>query len=195
MRAFTGFISSAVFSLCFAVSALASDCPNPTVEELRIQMHRGATEFPAELKRPALAPSLGCDRPFIYRGEAYAVDPPQARDASMLRSFVREVPEADELLKSYQERRERSRLSAYTGSIGILMMIIANTFMKQLDPSKYPVRTVFQTGGLALTAGGFIYSFSLLRANESLIPKSVDAWNAARPSDPIELKFQTGWSF
>ncbi|NDG84244.1 MAG: hypothetical protein EBX52_04300 [Proteobacteria bacterium] len=75
------------------------------------------------------------------------------------------------------------------------MMVIANTFMKQLDSAKYPIRTVFQMGGLGLTAGGFIYSFSLLRTNESLIPKSVDAWNSARPSDPIELKFQTGWSF
>jgi hypothetical protein len=181
-------------SVLLAVSSHA-ECPNPSVEDLQVQLHRGSAEFLGELKRPKLAPTLGCDRPFIYRGEAYAVDSPQAQDASVLRNFVHEVPEADAYLKSYQDRRDRSRISAYTGTIGIFMMIIANTFMKHLDPSQYPIRTVFQFGGVGLTAGGFIYSFSLLRTNESLIPKSVDAWNAAKPADPIELKFQTGWSF
>jgi hypothetical protein len=194
MRASRDFIFCAVLSLLIAFSSHA-ECPNPSVEELQIQLHRGSAEFIGQLKRPNVAPALGCDRPFIYRGEAYSVDSPQAQDASVLRGFVRDVPEADAYLQSYQDRRDRSRISAYTGTIGILMLIVANTFMKRLDPAEYPIRSVFQIGGLGLTAGGFIYSFSLLRTNESLIPKSVEAWNAAKPADPIELKFQTGWSF
>ncbi len=150
---------------------------------------------PGELRKPVLSPILGCERPFVYRGETYSVDSPQSQDASVLRSFVREVPEAEAHLKRYQERRELSRVSAYTGTVGIAMILIANTFMSHLDSSRYPIKTVLQLGGLGLTAGGFLYSFSLLRANEALIPKAVDSWNAARPADPIELKFQAGWSF
>jgi hypothetical protein len=113
-----------------------------------------------------------------------------------LRAFVKEVPEAESLLQTYQDRRDRSRLSAYTGTIGLLMVILANTvFKRPTTPSQESLKSVFQVGGLGLTLGGFAYSYSLLRTNESLIPQAVDAFNRAKPNDPIELKFQAGWSF
>lgn len=76
------------------------------------------------------------------------------------------------------------------------MVLLANTVFKNTGtPEQQSIHSVFQVGGLALTAGGFIYSYSLLRTNELLIPEAVDKYNRAKPSDPIELKFQAGWSF
>lgn len=88
-------------------------------------------------------------------------------------------------------------MSAYTGTVGIFMMILANSVLKRADPESTAgsLKSVFQIGGLALTAGGFLYSFSLLRTNEALIPEAVNTYNRAKPDDKIELKFEAGWSF
>jgi hypothetical protein len=77
------------------------------------------------------------------------------------------------------------------------MMILANSVFRRANPESTAgsLKSVFQIGGLALTTGGFLYSFSLLRTNERLIPEAVDAWNRARPEDKIELKFEAGWRF
>jgi hypothetical protein len=73
---------------------------------------------------------------------------------------------------------------------------VANSLSKgAATPESQSLWSTFKYTGLALTAGGFIYSYSLLSSNERLIPQSVDAYNRAKPKDPIELKFETGWSF
>lgn len=185
--------------ICMSATASASPpspCPNPSVEELRVQMNSSATEIPNPLRRPKLVRQIGCERPFVYRGEVYAVDSPQAQDASNLRTFVQSVPESDELLKSYQRRRDLSKLSAYTGTIGILALALAPRISRSLvSDSQSSLKSILQISGLALTIGGFAYSFALLKTNERLIPQAVNAYNQAKPEDPIELKFEAGWSF
>jgi len=189
-------IMLAVFAGFGSLPDSHAECPYPTVEELRIQMRSPSAEAPGRLPQPKTPPNAICDRPFVYRGEAYSVDSPQAQDAANLKAFMKEVPEAESLLQTYQDRRDRSRLSAYTGTLGIVMVLLANTvFKKGTTAGSESLHSAFQIGGLALTAGGFIYSYSLLRTNELLIPEAVDRYNRARPSDPIELKFQAGWSF
>jgi hypothetical protein len=173
-----------------------SPCPNPGVEELRVQMKSSSTEIPNPLRRPKAVRQIGCERPFVYRGDVYTVDSPQAQDASTLRSFVQSVPESDELLKSYQRRRDLSKLSAYTGTIGILALALAPRISKSVaSDSQSSLKSILQISGLALTIGGFAYSFALLKTNETLIPQAVNAYNRAKPEDPIELKFEAGWSF
>jgi hypothetical protein len=203
MRVWKDTIFTAVFIAAFLVvvstllgSSARADCPNPSVEELRIQMGLSSAELPGRLPKPKAPPTFGCERPFVYRGEVYSVDAPQAQDASTLRSFIKDVPSADSLLESYQKRRERSRISAYTGTVGLFMLLIANSVIPNMKfESRDSVRSTLQITGLALTIGGFTYSFSLLRTNERLIPQAVKAYNDAKPKDPVELKFETGWSF
>ena len=159
-------------------------------------MNASSAEILPPLQKPKSAAPIGCERPFVYRGEVYAVDAPQSQDASTLRAFVKSVPEADSIIQNYQERRERSKISAYTGTIGLLSILVANTFIRRSNiESKDSLISGLQIGGLALTAGGFAYSFGLLRTNEFLLPKAVEAYNHAKPEDPIELRFQAGWSF
>ncbi len=185
--------------ICMSTTASASQpspCPNPGVEELRVQMNSSATEIPNPLRRPKAVRQIGCERPFVYRGEVYTVDSPQAQDASNLRTFVQSVPESDELLKSYQRRRDLSKLSAYTGTIGILALALAPRISRSVaTDSQSSLKSILQISGLALTIGGFAYSFALLKTNETLIPRAVNAYNQAKPEDPIELKFEAGWSF
>jgi hypothetical protein len=171
-------------------------CTQTTKEVESVQVARSSAEIPNPMQKPPTITPLGCDRPFVYRGETYSADPPQVQDASTLREFVKPVPAADQIMAEYQGNRSKSKISAYTGTVGLLMLILAGPISKQFSgPNRDSIRGALQVGGFAIAAGGFFYSFTLLRANESLLPKAVDAYNQARPDDGIELKFTTGWSF
>ena len=186
------------FSIPIAHSAPAfveqSRCTNAHTQT--IKTISSSAEIPTPLIPPRRVIPLGCERPFLYRGEIYSSDPPQVQDASTLKYFVREVPDAEALLKDYQENRKRSRMSAYSGTFGLILALLS-TPISHLITKSNPDRVgkILHFAGFGLAAGGFIYSFTLLRLNESLIPKSVEAYNQAKPNDPIELQFSTGWSF
>ena len=184
-----------IFASTHALALESEDRPSPCPNK-RIQMESSSAEIPNPLRRPKGAMQIGCERPFLYRDEVYAVDSPQAQDASNLRLFVQESPEADRILEEYQKRRKRSTLSAYTGTLGVLALAFGPRIARSLAPeSQASLKSILQISGLALTIGGFAYSFAILRTNERLIPQAVNAYNQAKPQDPIELKFETGWSF
>ena len=152
--------------------------------------------IPAPLRKPKNIIPLGCDRPFTIHRETYSTDSPQSQDAATLRYFVQSVPEADSMLNEYQENRIASKTSAYIGTLGILMFVFSNTIAKQFEASSQgPVRDSLRIGGLSFAAGGFFFTFAHLNQNERLIPQSVEAYNKAKPNDPIELQFSTGWRF
>jgi hypothetical protein len=154
------------------------------------------TTIPAPLRKPKDIIPLGCDRPFVIHGETYSADSPQSQDAQTLRYFMKPVPEADSLLGVYQNNRKTIRSSAYIGTLGLVMFLFSNTISKQFDEaSRDSVRNVLKVGGLSLAAGGFFFSFTFLNDNEKLIPRAVETYNKAKPNDPIELQFTTGWRF
>jgi hypothetical protein len=154
------------------------------------------TSIPSPLRKPKNINPLGCDRPFVIHGETYSADSPQAQDAQTLRYFVKSVPEAESHLIKYQDNRKSSKSSAYIGTLGLVMLVFSNTIANQFDDaSRDSVRNTMKIAGLSLAAGGFFFTFTYLNENEKLIPKAVDAYNQAKPKDPIELKFTTGWRF
>jgi hypothetical protein len=191
--------------LCLMISAVGltwvvpssfAAAPCTQTANTQIKMEKSSAQIPDPIKKPPNVIPLGCERPFIYKGETYSADSPQAQDASTLKEFVQTVPEANSILEDYQSNRSKSKLSAYTGTVGLLMAILAGPISKQFNSnSQASVRTALQVGGLAIAAGGFFYSFTLLRTNEYLLPKAVDAYNQAKPDDGIELRFTTGWTF
>ena len=177
--------------LTLALPSFATELPSPPREPCQIK-----TGIPAPLRKPKDIIPLGCERPFTIHGETYSTDSPQSQDASTLKYFVDSVPESASYLEEYQSTRTKSKISAYTGTLGILMFIFSNPISKQFHPdSQDSIRTTLRLGGIALAAGGFFYSFTILRTNEYLIPKAVDAYNKTKPNDPIELQFTTGWRF
>jgi len=154
------------------------------------------TGIPSPLRKPKDITPLGCDRPFLYRSEVYSTDPPQAQDASTLKYFVQTVPEAKSILDGYQSARNKSKMGAYIGTLGALMFILSNPIANQFNAStRDTVRNSVRLGGIVLATGGFFFTFAYLHDNESKIPKAVEAYNKAKPNDPIELQFNTGWSF
>ena len=184
----------AFFQLTILLSLLASSC-FASEEDLgpRAPCQTG---IPAPLRKPKDVIPLGCDRPFLYRGEVYSTDPPQIQDASTLKYFVQTVPEANSILDDYQSVRNKSKISAYTGTFGVVMFLFSNTIANQFSAAnRDSVRNSIRLGGLTIATTGFFYSFMLLRSNEKMIPKAVDAYNKVKPNDPVELQFSTGWSF
>ena len=154
------------------------------------------TSIPSPLRKPKDIVPIGCDRPFVIHGETYSTDSPQAQDAQTLRHFVKTVPEADSMLLKYQDNRKSSRSSAYIGTLGLVMLVFSNTIANQFDDaSRDSVRNTLKIAGLSLGVGGFFFTFTYLNENEKFIPKAVEAYNQAKPNDPIELKFTTGWRF
>jgi hypothetical protein len=148
------------------------------------------------LIRPKHITPIGCTRPFIYHGEIYSVDSPQAQDAQNLKYFTRDSQKAQDLLTQYQENRYQSRVSAYTGTAGILLAIIALPLGRWISPSNpTTIQSAALLLGTAIAIEGYSYSIMLLRENESLIPRATQEYNHDRPKDPVELQFSTGWSF
>ena len=172
-------------------------CPNPNVQDIQIELHQDSAEIPNPLTRPKPIVPLGCDRPFIYRNEVYSSDSPQAQDAATLKVFTHSVPEAEQLLDQYQRNRQKSLISGYTGTFGLLVLVLAPALSRSFFPAstRGTAFTALQITGITLAVGGFFYGFTLLRANESLIPKAVDTFNSQKKDDPIELRFTTGWKF
>jgi hypothetical protein len=186
--------------LLLALSASASHADEaiqyPRCFSERVVMRSSSAEIPSPIQKPKVVVPLGCDRPFSYRGDVYSTDSAQAQDAANLKNFVKSVPEADATIAEYQNNREKSKISAYTGTLGLLIAMLAPPISNQFTgPSRTAILAALRVSGIAIAAGGFFYSFTLLRSNESLLPKAVGQYNQAKPNDPIELQFSTGWSF
>ena len=116
--------------------------------------------------------------------------------AQNLKYFTRDSQKAQDLLTQYQENRYQSRVSAYTGTAGILLAIIALPLGRWISPSNpTTIQSAALLLGTAIAIEGYSYSIMLLRENESLIPRATQEYNHDRPKDPVELQFSTGWSF
>jgi hypothetical protein len=172
-------------------------CPNPTVKEIQIELHQDSAEIPSPLIKPKPIVPIGCERPFLIHGEVYSADSPQAQDASNLKYFMKSVPSATSILDQYQSNRQKSRISAYTGTFGGLIAFFAPAISRSFfaPASRESALTAIRYTGITLAASGVMYSFTLLRTNESLIPKAVENYNRQKKDDPIELRFTTGWKF
>jgi hypothetical protein len=151
---------------------------------------------PRNLTRPKEIIPLGCNRPFLYQGEYYNIDSPQAQDSQNLKSATKDSPEAQTYLTEYQNNRKRARISAYTGTLGAFIAIFSTGLGRWLNPRQpKTIQMAALLTGAAIATEGFSYSLSLMRVNETLIPRAVDAHNKNKPNDPIELQLNAGWSF
>jgi hypothetical protein len=166
-------------------------------EGLAASSNAEATALPKnQLKRPKTFIPQGCARPFLYRGELYTVDSPQAEDAGTLKFFTKSSPDAFKYLSEYQNNRLKSKISAYTGTAGVLLVVFSSGIGRWLAPrNPDTVREIALLFGAAVAVEGVSYSLMMLRQNEVLLNRAVDSYNHDQPKDPVELQFSTGWSF
>jgi len=197
-------LSALLCALVFATPSLADPffpaipcpaSPNPLAGGGIAQPERLDSAAP-NLNRPHKIIPLGCNRPFLYRGEIYSTDSPQAQDAQTLKTITRASPEAQVILTEYQENRKKSRISAYTGTLGTVIAVFSTGFGRWLAPRDPKIlQTAALLTGAAIAVEGFSYSLMLLRRNEDLLPRAASAYNQTKPKDPVELQFTAGWSF
>ena len=149
------------------------------------------TSTPPSLTRRIPIEIYQCKREFLYRNKLIGCDSRLYTDGENLRAIIKDVPDALAELDTYQSNRRRVTLMAYTGSIGLALML----FKVLPIISRDDVKDGFLIGGVAITGASALYGLSLLRENESHLANAVQKYNAARPKDPIELQFSTGFSF
>ncbi len=153
-------------------------------------------EDPKQLSHPPKMNRFVCQRTFLHRGDIQNVDTPESRDAGGLLKVVKGVPEAESAIADYQRRRRHAGISAFTGTLGFGMFFLAGFLAGKISPSTQDqLRPKLKLAGAAIALGGFAYSFTLVRTNESRIENAVDAYNKANPQDLIELQVQASWTF
>ena len=138
-----------------------------------------------------------CDRYFTYQGKQLSCDAALRADAEGLRPILRDVPAAIAELDTYQNIRRRARISAYVGSSGFAIalasLILART--NKDSSAAANIRLIGVSTGVEILLGTLIYSIFVLHDNESHLGNAVDYYNAAKPNDPVQLQFNTGFSF
>ena len=176
--------------------------PSPAAPKKRAKVAPEDVGIPS---RPTAPPTLGakmpenlfsCQRSFVYRGKTLPCDSNLSYDGENLRPILSAVPESIPPLDQYQRNRQKVRTLAYTGSLGLAMALVGHFVSKGYEGDKrILIRNLSVLSGFALTAGSFIYGFTLLNTNEANLREAVRVHNNARPQDPIELQLTTGLTF
>lgn len=188
--------------LIVSMSARAVEPSNPTdfsAEESQIPQSPSA---PPSLSQQAPTDLFHCERKFVYQGKTLDCDSNIQRDGENLRPIIQDVPAAISELDAYQRNRRTLRKTAYVASLGVLAMIAGYFATHATGNGKFrnddtSLRTLsyLVVGGAVLTAGSFIYGFTLYKTNESHLGNAINEFNQARPNTPIEIQFSTGIRF
>lgn len=135
---------------------------------------------------------MGCRREFTLSGKTYRIDSYHNQDGEGLRPFVRDVPEANQLLNDYQSNRTALATSAYIGTLGLLAGLLGPLLVGALvsdETAALRVGQIVRIAGFGLTLGAAGYSIGILRGNESKLEEAVQKRNLAFPQQPIQLLF------
>ena len=151
---------------------------------------------PPQLKYKSPITPLGCQRTFTYQQEIRTIDSYHKQNGEQLRPILKDEPEAVSELNLYQRNRYNVEKAAYIGTIGLGIALVGLLISSRMEePTSSTIRTAGLLGGLGIGAGTLIYSFSVLRTNETHLGLAVKNHNQLRPEDPIELNFSTGILF
>ncbi len=151
---------------------------------------------------PSLTPQkptnvIRCQRRFIYRGKQLDCDSNLERDAERLRPVFKDVPEAIAELDMYQKTREQVRSLGYAGGLG-LGMAFTGFLLSRTTTNEQTARDwrVMGIGGGLLVLGITLATGLVALGNASdHLGNAVKQYNQARPGDPIEFQFSTGFDF
>lgn len=139
-----------------------------------------------------------CERYYVYKGTKLECDSNLGKDGERLREIMQDVPAAIAELNTYQENLSKIRLTAYVTSacvIGFLAGILISH--PPVDPATNALRpgAYVMLGSAGIAFNSIIYGLSVQKTNETHLGNAVDLYNAARPDQPIELRFSTKVNF
>ncbi len=151
---------------------------------------------------PSLTPMkptnvIRCQRRFIYRGKQLDCDSNLERDAERLRPIFQSVPEAIAELDQYQKTRDQVRNLGYAGGLGLGMVLSGFIFSRATtnEQTARDWRTMGIGGGLIVLGITLATGLIALGAASDHLGNAVKQYNQAKPADPIEFQFSTGFDF
>ncbi len=151
---------------------------------------------------PDLAPSenfmpLGCDRKATLDGREIRIDSYHCKDGEGLRKLFLAVPDAQRELDLYQSTRNQAQIAAYTGSFGLLAIVVGWIVSSQMNNSQDALKVRQWTfgGGITITTGSLIYGLGMLSASETHLENAVEEYNKVNPKQPLGLEIKTGIHF
>ncbi|MEK6705567.1 MAG: hypothetical protein AABZ06_07245 [Bdellovibrionota bacterium] len=137
---------------------------------------------PAQLPAPVTMDIFTCERRFLYHGKELNCDSNVRQDGERLRPIISSVPDAVAELDAYQRNKQRIRIAAYAGTLGLATAIGGFFIYKQ---ESHPL----VIAGAGVATGSLIYGLTTLRHNETHLINAVNIYNNHHPGDVIELQF------
>ena len=137
---------------------------------------------------------IHCDRFFKMGSKILHLDSGRKNDGEGLRPYLKENPDAIDLLNDYQKLSRKTRWLAFTGTLGIGTIIASTIVSSHLGDTvvkQRNARWAFLSGGILLTGGSYAWGQWLIRSNESKLNQAVDLYNQKAPEDKkIQLGFE-----
>lgn len=120
-----------------------------------------------------------CYRAYTYHGRQFSVDSNRKLDAEGLRPVLKNNSESLELLNRYQDNLYASWIPAYTGTLGILMLIGGPIYANQIASpvGQHDTRKILVYSGISVIIGGYFFGQWSIKRNERRLEKAIDAYN------------------
>jgi hypothetical protein len=128
-------------------------------------------------------PDGTCARYFIYRNRTYPVDSSRKLDGEGLRFLLKNNNQSEVMLNDYQSRLRAPRFTAFTGLLGVALLIGGPLYASHItsELGRSDTRLAFIIGGSVLLAGSYFYGRHLVEEKEKTLEKAVGTYNDAVP--------------
>lgn len=149
-----------------------------------------STQSVTSIKKEEFKCQTNCTRNFIYRGRTFSVDSSRKMDGEGLRRALKTNPQSEEILNRYQSNLKVSRITAYTGTFGLLTFIGGPLYSTQIEnpTARNDVRKVSLYAGATLLIGSYLFGKWNYHSNERTLQSAVDVYNnAASQNDRITV--------
>lgn len=131
-------------------------------------------------------PSNSCTRHFSYRGAIQDMDSGHHQDGEGLKPIIKGNPEAERLLADYQAGTKTKTWLAYTGTLGVAVIlggIFASPQLSDTRVGQRNVRFAFTAGGVGIILCSYLWGRLSMSRNEDNLKKAVDTYNGSAPAD------------
>jgi hypothetical protein len=139
-----------------------------------------------------LKPTTNCVRSYVYRDRIYAVDSNRKLDGEGLRKVLKQNPESEMLLNQYQKNLKISKITAFTGTLGLATFIGGSIYTTQTQNAvaKKDIRKISLYGGLSVLGISYLVGKWNFYNNEKTLKKAVEKYNESVDNEyKIQVNF------
>ena len=135
-----------------------------------IQSSRADTLFKAE---------NNCLRSYVYRNRTFPVDSSRKMDGEGLRQVLRNSPQSEIMLNEYQGNLKSSKVPAYLGTVGLLVLVGGPIYASSLDSEigASDTRTLSILTGAGILVSSYLFGKFSIKQNEAHLESAVEKYN------------------